>query len=102
MLQESFVFSKIFIAQSSVFLWKMFVIFRRMCNKQEKLIFQWGHFSFFFQSEIANSLYSKTNAGSGIKTTTFRNGRSGFESPPYDFSDIYDFTQQNSDTPSYS
>ena len=37
-------------------------------------------FFFFFHSKIANSFYSKINDSSGVRTTSFLSGRSGFES----------------------
>ena len=38
---------------------KQIIIFPRICNRQEKLFIQWGRFSFFFQSKIANFFMQK-------------------------------------------
>ena len=43
---------------------------------QEKLFIQWGR-SYFFQSKIANSFYSKMNDSSRARTTVFSSSRIG-------------------------
>ena len=59
---------------------KLFIIFRRICNIQEKLFIQysvqWGQ-NFFFQCKTANSFYSKINDSSRVRTTAFSSSRFG-------------------------
>ena len=59
----------------------MFVIFRSICNIQEKLFIQysvqWGQYSFFYLTKTANSFYSKMNDSSMVWTTAFSSSRFG-------------------------
>ena len=60
---------------------RIFAIFRRLCNIQEKLFIQfslqWGQISFFFQCKTANSFCSKIIDSSRVRTTAFSSSRIG-------------------------
>ena len=57
------------------------IIFRSICNIQEKLFIQysvqWGQNSFFYLTKTANSFYSKINDSSMVWTTAFSSSRFG-------------------------
>ena len=56
----------------------------------------------FFQSEIANSFYSKMNDSSGVRTTWFWSGRYRFESQPLPTFFNLMITTENHDTAPFS
>ena len=52
------------------------IIFRSICNMQEKIFIQKGHFSFFFSPTLP-TFYSKIKNRSRVKTTAFSSSRFG-------------------------
>ena len=57
----------------------LFIIFRRICNKQEKLFIQWGRFSFFSDQNCQLLLFKKMTAV-GLGQQGSQAVGSGFES----------------------